>query len=78
MSQTRATIFGAGQTGSHSIRPGYLPLKYSKSLADSYFATAYYQEKIKAYIDNLNLLYVAHDKGGKLPDHQLPSGIEGI
>jgi ATP-dependent helicase/nuclease subunit A len=38
---------------------GYLPLKYSKSLADSYFATAYYQEKIKAYIDNLNLLYVA-------------------
>jgi ATP-dependent exoDNAse (exonuclease V) beta subunit len=38
---------------------GFLPLKYGKSLADSYFSRDYYQEKIKAYIDNLNLLYVA-------------------
>ncbi len=38
---------------------GYLPIKYSKSLAESYFARDYYEEKIKAHIDNLNLLYVA-------------------
>ena len=38
---------------------GVLPIRYSKSLAESFFARDYYQEKIKAYIDNLNLLYVA-------------------
>ena len=40
-------------------KAGILPLKYTKSLADSFFARDYYQEKIRAYIDNLNLLYVA-------------------
>ena len=44
---------------------GYLPIKYSKALADSYFARDYYQEKIKAYIDNLNLLYVALTRAEK-------------
>jgi ATP-dependent helicase/nuclease subunit A len=38
---------------------GYLPLKYSNLLGESYFAKEYYEEKMKAYIDNLNLLYVA-------------------
>ncbi len=38
---------------------GFLPVKYSRSLAESFFASEYYHEKIKAYIDNLNLLYVA-------------------
>ena len=36
-----------------------LPLKYSRTLADTVFAKAYYQEKMSAYLDNLNLLYVA-------------------
>lgn len=36
-----------------------LPLKYSKNLASTYWATSYYQERLKAYLDNLNLLYVA-------------------
>lgn len=38
---------------------GYLPIKYSKRLEHSYFAREYFEEMIKAYIDNLNLLYVA-------------------
>lgn len=38
---------------------GYLPLKYSSSLGDSYFARDYFEEMIRAHIDNLNLLYVA-------------------
>ena len=37
----------------------YLPVKYSGALADSYFAQEYFDERIKAHIDNLNLLYVA-------------------
>jgi ATP-dependent helicase/nuclease subunit A len=45
--------------------PGICQLKYSKALADSYFARDYYQEKIKAYIDNLNLLYVALTRAEK-------------
>ncbi len=38
---------------------GYLPVKYSSRLKDSLFARDYFEEMIKAYIDNLNLLYVA-------------------
>ncbi|MEL6558815.1 MAG: UvrD-helicase domain-containing protein [Bacteroidota bacterium] len=36
-----------------------LPLRYSGNLKDSLFADDYFNEKIKAYHDNLNLLYVA-------------------
>lgn len=36
-----------------------LPVKYGKSLEDSIFYEEYYIEKLKRYIDNLNLLYVA-------------------
>jgi ATP-dependent helicase/nuclease subunit A len=38
---------------------GLVPLRYKKELADSIFAPRYYDEKIQAYVDNLNLLYVA-------------------
>ncbi len=37
----------------------FLPVKYSSRLADTYFARDYFEEMIKAHIDNLNLLYVA-------------------
>ncbi len=37
----------------------YLPIKYSKDLANTDFAAAYYEEMLNGYIDNLNLLYVA-------------------
>jgi len=36
-----------------------LPVKYGKALENSIFFKDYYQEKLKTYIDNLNLLYVA-------------------
>ena len=36
-----------------------VPLKYNKGLANTYWAQRYYEEKLKAYLDNLNLLYVA-------------------
>ncbi len=36
-----------------------LPVEYTLKLADSIFAFDYYQEKIHAYIDNLNVAYVA-------------------
>jgi len=38
---------------------GYLPLKYSSNLGQTYFSRDYFEEMIKAHIDNLNLLYVA-------------------
>jgi ATP-dependent exoDNAse (exonuclease V) beta subunit len=37
----------------------YIPLNYTQSLANTYFRTDYFTEKTQAYIDNLNLLYVA-------------------
>jgi ATP-dependent helicase/nuclease subunit A len=38
---------------------GYLPVKYSKTLEQSYFAEYYTEEHTRSYLDNLNLLYVA-------------------
>lgn len=37
---------------------GYLPLKYQKGLEQTHFSKAYEEERIKAHLDNLNLLYV--------------------
>lgn len=37
----------------------YLPLRYKKSLNDTLYKEGYWAEKAKAYMDNLNLLYVA-------------------
>ena len=37
----------------------YAPLNYSSKLADSHFREDYLSEHVKAYVDNLNLLYVA-------------------
>ncbi len=37
----------------------YAPLNYSAKLADSHFREDYLNEHMKAYVDNLNLLYVA-------------------
>ena len=38
---------------------GFFPVKYSKELVNSYFSSEFFDEKIKAHIDNLNLIYVA-------------------
>ncbi|MCK5704198.1 MAG: hypothetical protein KAI29_23760, partial [Cyclobacteriaceae bacterium] len=38
---------------------GFIPVKYSSKLEKSFFARDYFEEMIKAHIDNLNLLYVA-------------------
>ncbi len=37
----------------------YVPVKYSSILEDTVFNEAYQEEKVRAYLDNLNLLYVA-------------------
>lgn len=37
----------------------YAPLNYSAKLSETYFEEDYYDEHLKAYVDNLNLLYVA-------------------
>ena len=36
-----------------------VPIRYSSSLANTIFVDEYFEEKLYAYIDNLNLLYVA-------------------
>lgn len=36
-----------------------LPVRYSSRLKETVYARAYYEERIQAYLDNLNLLYVA-------------------
>ena len=36
-----------------------VPVKYKKELIHSLFAPEYYRERMKSYMDNLNLLYVA-------------------
>ncbi len=36
-----------------------IPLKYNSTLASTYWAEDYYLEKLRVFLDNLNLLYVA-------------------
>jgi ATP-dependent helicase/nuclease subunit A len=36
-----------------------IPLKYTSALANTYWADYYFDEKLKALLDNINLLYVA-------------------
>lgn len=36
-----------------------LPVKYSKALSDSFFNPQYREERVKAFVDNMNLAYVA-------------------
>lgn len=39
-----------------------LPVKYSSKLAETIFFKDYFDEKLKVYVDNLNLLYVAYTR----------------
>lgn len=43
----------------------YVPLNYSSRLADTVFDEDYYDEHLKSYVDNLNLLYVALTRAKK-------------
>lgn len=45
--------------GTPFSQAGMIPVKYDASLAKSFFAESYEDEKIGSYLDNLNLLYVA-------------------
>jgi ATP-dependent helicase/nuclease subunit A len=38
---------------------GYIPVKYSSKLKETYFEEFYTEEHTRSYLDNLNLLYVA-------------------
>jgi len=38
---------------------GIVPVRYKSDLTDTIFADQYYEEKYSAYLDNINLLYVA-------------------
>lgn len=42
----------------------YLPVKQNSTLKDSDFALSYWEEEVKSYLDNLNLLYVAMTRAG--------------
>ncbi len=54
------TIVWCDTTGKEPFdRLPLLPLKYKQDMANTMFATDYLEEKTKAYLDNLNLLYVA-------------------
>lgn len=43
----------------------YAPLNYSSKLADTFFKESYFDEHLKAFVDNLNLLYVALTRAKK-------------
>lgn len=40
-------------------KAGFLPVNYSRKLEESFFVDYYKEERIRCYLDNLNLLYVA-------------------
>ncbi|MDR1810341.1 MAG: UvrD-helicase domain-containing protein [Prevotella sp.] len=46
-------------------RLGLAPVKYSKKLRNTIFDYEYYEERLHAFIDNLNILYVAFTRAKK-------------
>ncbi|WKV13913.1 UvrD-helicase domain-containing protein [Marivirga harenae] len=50
--------------GGHFAEIPYLPIKHSSSLKDSDFARSYWEEEVRSYLDNLNLMYVAMTRAG--------------
>jgi ATP-dependent helicase/nuclease subunit A len=50
-------VEGADASMSHT--PRLMPLQYKKELSETAYARQYFEEKSKAFIENLNLLYVA-------------------
>lgn len=57
-----------------------VPVKYTTKLENTNFSSIYFKEKIKAYVDNLNLLYVAFTRAeeGLVVYGELPSRARGI
>jgi len=56
----------------------YYPLRYSKKLSETHFINRYFNEKSLAYMDNLNLLYVAFTRAeeGLFVYSELPRDLE--
>jgi ATP-dependent helicase/nuclease subunit A len=59
---------------------GIVPVRYKGDLADTIFADQYYEEKYSAYLDNINLLYVAFTRAvnaiiGFAPDKPRPDNL---
>jgi ATP-dependent helicase/nuclease subunit A len=44
---------------------GYLPVRYASGLQDTFFGDYYVKEKIQAYLDNLNVVYVGFTRAEK-------------
>lgn len=60
-----------------------IPVKYSKKLSDTIFQNDYLKEKFHAYVDNLNLLYVAFTRAEQnlfsfSPIKEKPKGIKNV
>ncbi len=60
-----------------------VPIRYSSSLANTIFVDEYFEEKLYAYIDNLNLLYVAftrakHQLIGFAKKNKKPKSISNV
>ncbi|SMG29533.1 ATP-dependent exoDNAse (exonuclease V) beta subunit (contains helicase and exonuclease domains) [Marivirga sericea] len=51
-------------TGTQFSEIPYLPIKHSSSLKESDFALSYWEEEVRSYLDNLNLMYVAMTRAG--------------
>ena len=53
------TILWCNPTEKPFCKMSLVPVKYSKALRNTIFATDYFKEKLHSYMDNLNTLYVA-------------------
>ncbi|MFZ5939628.1 MAG: UvrD-helicase domain-containing protein [Bacteroidota bacterium] len=51
-----------------------VPLKYSKRLRDTLFSKAWYEEWVREYVDNMNLLYVAFTRAEEVLMAAFPAG----
>lgn len=57
--QKKSNILWCDTTGTPFHRIPTVPVRFSGNMQHTLFSDAYYQERMKGYMDNLNLMYVA-------------------
>lgn len=72
----KSNILWCDTEGTPFDRLPMVPVKYSSNLQHTYFSRAYYQERMKGYMDNLNLMYVAFTRARDLLFIGIPDAAE--
>jgi ATP-dependent helicase/nuclease subunit A len=75
----KANILWCSTRGTGFGQVPLVPVRYGSDMKETLFSASYYEERMKGYLDNLNLLYVAFTRAVEVLYAAVPlRGAEGI